>query len=315
LIKLTQLANLNITLLKIQPIMANNSSNTVRDYLKEIARTPLLKAEEEVKLANQIQAMLPLIDREELTIEEQNIVRQGQKAKQKMVQANLRLVVSIAKKYQNRGLSMLDLIQEGSIGLMRAAEKFDASKGYKFSTYSYWWIRQAMTRAIANYARTIRLPIHITQDLNKVKKANRQLSQKLGRKPTETEVAEELDMNLEKLRSLAQSARITRPMSLNATIDENNTELGQILPDDSHSPSDFVAEKEIVSNIQNLLHTLSPKQRDVITLRYGLNDGKTMTYEQIGNACGISRERVRQIKNKAMKLLKKRAIELSTLAG
>ncbi len=295
--------------------MASNSSNTVRDYLKEIARTPLLKAEEEVKLANQIQAMLPLIDREELTIEEQNIVYKGQKAKQKMVQANLRLVVSIAKKYQNRGLSMLDLIQEGSIGLMRASEKFDASKGYKFSTYSYWWIRQAMTRAIANYARTIRLPIHITQDLNKVKKANRQLSQKLGRKPTETEVAEELDMNLDKLRSLAQSARITRPMSLNATIDENNTELGQILPDDSHSPSDFVAEKEIVSNIQNLLHTLSPKQRDVITLRYGLNDGKTMTYEQIGNACGISRERVRQIKNKAMKLLKKRAIEFSTLAG
>lgn len=295
--------------------MANNSSNTVRDYLKEIARTPLLKPEEEVKLANQIHAMLPLIDREELTIEEQNIVRQGQKAKQKMVQANLRLVVSIAKKYQNRGLSMLDLIQEGSIGLMRASEKFDASKGYKFSTYSYWWIRQAMTRAIANHARTIRLPIHITQDLNKVKKANRQLSQKLGRKPTEAEVATELDMDLTKLRALAQSARITRPMSLNATIDENNTELGQILPDDSHSPSDFVAEKEVVSRIQSLLHTLSPKQRDVITLRYGLNDGKTMTYEQIGNVCGISRERVRQIKNKAMKLLKKRAIELSTLAG
>ena len=295
--------------------MANNSSNTVRDYLKEIARTPLLKPEEEVTLANQIQAMLPLIEQEELTVEEQNTVRQGQKAKQKMVQANLRLVVSIAKKYQNRGLSMLDLIQEGSIGLMRASEKFDASKGYKFSTYSYWWIRQAMTRAIANHARTIRLPIHITQDLNKVKKANRQLSQKLGRKPTEVEVAAELDIDLKKLRSLAQSARITRPMSLNATIDENNTELGQILPDDSHTPSDFVAEKEIVSKIQNLLHTLSPKQRDVITLRYGLNDGKTMTYEQIGNVCGISRERVRQIKNKAMKLLKKRAIELSTLAG
>ena len=295
--------------------MANNSSNTVRDYLKEIARTPLLKPEEEVKLANQIQAMLPLVNQEELTAEEKNIVRVGQKAKQRMVQANLRLVVSIAKKYQNRGLSMLDLIQEGSIGLMRASEKFDAGKGYKFSTYSYWWIRQAMTRAIANHARTIRLPIHITQDLNKIKKANRQLSQKLGRKPTETEVATELDMDLKKIRALAQSARITRPMSLNATIDENNTELGQILPDDSHTPSDFVAEKEIVSKIQNLLHTLSPKQRDVITLRYGLNDGKTMTYEQIGNVCGISRERVRQIKNKAMKLLKKRAIELSTLAG
>ena len=296
--------------------MANNSSNTVRDYLKEIGRTPLLKAEEEVKLANQIQAMLSLSEKEELTPQEQKIVRIGQKAKQKMVRANLRLVVSIAKKYQNRGLSMLDLIQEGSIGLMRAAEKFDATKGYKFSTYSYWWIRQAMTRAIANHARTIRLPIHITQDLNKIKKTTRKLSQKLGRKPSDREIADELDMDLKKLRSLAQSARITRPKSLNVTIDENQTELGQILADDSASPSDFVATQETRSQIQNLLHTLSPKQRDVITLRYGLNDGRTMTYEQIGDVCGISRERVRQIKNKAMKLLKKRAIQQhSSMAG
>jgi len=295
--------------------MANNSHNTVRDYLKEIGRTPLLKAEEEVKYANQIQAMLPLLEKEDLTLEEQKVIRLGQIAKQKMVEANLRLVVSIAKKYQNRGLSMLDLIQEGSIGLMRATEKFDAGKGYKFSTYSYWWIRQAMTRAIANYARTIRLPIHITQDLNKIKKSTRKLSQKLGRKPTDLEIANELDMDLKKLRSLAQSARITKPKSLNATIDENQTELGQILADDSASPSDFVASQETRAHIQSLLHTLSPKQRDVITLRYGLNDGKTMTYEQIGDVCGVSRERVRQIKNKAMKLLKKRAIEYSSLAG
>ena len=295
--------------------MANSSNNTVRDYLKEIGRTPLLKSEEEVKLANQIQAMLPLQDKKDLTLEEKRIVYLGQQAKQKMVKANLRLVVSIAKKYQNRGLSMLDLIQEGSIGLMRASEKFDASKGYKFSTYSYWWIRQAMTRAIANHARTIRLPIHITQDLNKVKKVTRQLSQKLGRRPSDSEIARELDMDLKKLRALAQSARITKPKSLNATIDENQTELGQILADDSASPSDFVANQEVRTQIQNLLHTLSPKQRDVITLRYGLKDGKTMTYEQIGEICGISRERVRQIKNKAMKLLKKRAIGLSTLAG
>ena len=295
--------------------MANTNNNSVTSYLKEIGRTPLLKSEEEVRLANQIQAMLPLLEQENLTLEEQKIVRQGQLAKRKMTQANLRLVVSIAKKYQNRGLSLLDLIQEGSIGLMRAAEKFDPSKGYKFSTYSYWWIRQAMTRAIANYARTIRLPIHITQDLNKIKKANRQLSQKLGRKPTDLEVAEELDIDLTKLRSLAESARMTRPRSLNATIDENQTELGQILPDDSASPSDFVAERETVSKIQGLLETLSPKQRDVIILRYGLKDGRTMTYEQIGNVCGISRERVRQIKNKAMKQLKKRAIKLSAVAG
>ena len=295
--------------------MANTNNNSVTSYLKEIGRTPLLKSEEEVKLANQIQAMLPLLEKEDLTPEEQKIVRQGQLAKRKMTQANLRLVVSIAKKYQNRGLSLLDLIQEGSIGLMRAAEKFDPSKGYKFSTYSYWWIRQAMTRAIANYARTIRLPIHITQDLNKIKKVNRQLSQKLGRKPTDAEVAEELDIEITKLRSLAESARMTRPRSLNATIDENQTELGQILPDDSASPSDFVAERETVSKIQGLLDTLSPKQRDVIILRYGLKDGRTMTYEQIGNVCGISRERVRQIKNKAMKQLKKKAIKLSAVAG
>ena len=295
--------------------MANNSHNTVRDYLKEIGRTPLLTAEEEVKYANQIQAMLPLLEQENLTPEEERVVRLGQRAKQKMVEANLRLVVSIAKKYQNRGLSMLDLIQEGSIGLMRATEKFDAGKGYKFSTYSYWWIRQAMTRAIANHARTIRLPIHITQDLNKIKKSTRKLSQKLGRKPTDQEIADELDMDLKKLRALAQSARITKPKSLNATIDENQTELGQILADDSASPSEFVAGQETRAHIQSLLHTLSPKQRDVITLRYGLNDGKTMTYEQIGDVCGVSRERVRQIKNKAMKLLKKRAIEYSSLAG
>ncbi len=293
------------------------TNNSVTSYLKEIGRTPLLKSEEEVKLANQIQAMLPLLEKDpqSLTPEEQKLIYQGQAAKRKMTQANLRLVVSIAKKYQNRGLSLLDLIQEGSIGLMRAAEKFDPSKGYKFSTYSYWWIRQAMTRAIANHARTIRLPIHITQDLNKIKKTNRQLSQKLGRKPTDSEVAEELDMEIAKLRSLAESARMTKPRSLNATIDENQTELGQILPDDSSSPSDFVAERETVAKIQNLLDTLSPKQRDVIILRYGLKDGKTMTYEQIGNVCGISRERVRQIKNKAMKQLKKRAIKLSAVAG
>lgn len=295
--------------------MANNSNNTVRDYLKEIGRTPLLKAEEEVEYANQIQAMLPLLDKANPTPDEQRIIHQGQIAKQKMVEANLRLVVSVAKKYQNRGLSMLDLIQEGSIGLMRATEKFDAGKGYKFSTYSYWWIRQAMTRAIANYARTIRLPIHITQDLNKIKKVTRQLSQQLGRKPSDREVATELDMDLDKLRSLAQSARITKPKSLNVTIDENQTELGQILADDSASPADFVSSQETRAHIQSLLHTLSPKQRDVITLRYGLNDGKTMTYEQIGDVCGVSRERVRQIKNKAMKLLKQRAIEYSSLAG
>ncbi|MGK7936910.1 MAG: sigma-70 family RNA polymerase sigma factor [Xenococcaceae cyanobacterium] len=295
--------------------MANNPEDTVRKYLKEIGRTPLLTVEEEVKLANQIQAMLSLLDKDDLTPEEKNIIHRGQRAKQKMVEANLRLVVSVAKKYQNRGLSLLDLIQEGSIGLMRGVEKFDASKGYRFSTYSYWWIRQAMTRAIANHARTIRLPIHVTQELNKIKKTTRQLSQKLGRKPSDREIAQELGIEIKKLRSLAQSAIIAKPKSLNVTIDENQTELGQILADDSISPTNFLANQEISSQIQNLLYTLSPKQRDIITLRYGLKDGKTMTYQQIGDICGISRERVRQIQNRAMKLLKARVTKHSSLVG
>lgn len=289
--------------------------NTVANYLKEIGRTPLLSGAEEIRLANQIQTMMPLLEQKSLTMEEEKIVRQGQLAIQKMAKANLRLVVSIAKKYQNRGLSLLDLIQEGSIGVMRAAEKFDPGKGYKFSTYSYWWIRQAMTRAIANQARIIRLPIHITQDLNKIKKITRQLSQELGRKPTEEEIAAELDVGVKKLRSIVQASRITKPRSLNATIDDNQTELGQILADDSATPTDFIIDQELSSQVGNLLNTLSPKQRDVITLRFGLKDGKTMTYEQIGDQCGISRERVRQIKNKALKLLKKRASVLSHQAG
>lgn len=293
----------------------NNSDNSVKSYLKEIGRIPLLSSEEEVRLANQVQAMLLLLDKENLTLEEKRTVRQGQKAKRKMVQANLRLVVSIAKKYQNRDLTLLDLIQEGSIGLMKGVEKFDPGKGYKFSTYSYWWIRQAIIRAIANQARIIRLPINVTQDINKIKKVTRQLSQNLGRKPTEQEIAQELDINLKKLRSLVQAARTSKPKSLNLTIDENQTELGQLLADNSASPSDFIAKQEMRSQIQDLLDTLSPKQRDVISLRYGLNDGKTMTYEQIGSQCGISRERVRQIKNKALKMLQQEAIENMNLAG
>ncbi len=293
----------------------NSSDNAVKNYLKGIGRIPLLSVAEEIKLANQIQAMLPLLDKKNLTLEEKKIIRQGQRAKQKMVKANLRLVVSIAKKYQNRGMALLDLIQEGSIGLMKGVEKFDPSKGYKFSTYIYWWIRQAMTRAIANQARTIRLPLHITQDLNKIKKVTRQLFISLGRKPTDREIAEELNLEVKKLNSLVRAAKITEPKSLNLTIDENQTELGQILADDSASPSDFVAKQEMRSQIQNLLYTLSTQQRDVITLRYGLNDGKTMTYEQIGNHCGISREKVRQIKNKAIKLLQQQAIAQANLAG
>ena len=287
------------------------SDITVAKYLKEIGRNPLLSGSEEIEYANQIQAMMPLLEKDDLNATELQIVRVGQLARQKLAQANLRLVVSIAKKYQNRGLSLLDLIQEGSIGVMRATEKFDPTKGYKFSTYSYWWIKQAMTRAIANQSRTIRLPIHITDKLNKIKTTTRKLSQELGRKPTEEEIAEQLDITPERLRYIVQASYRAKPKSLNLTIDDNNTELGQILADDSASPTDFVVEQELSSQVVSLLDTLSPKQKDVIMLRFGLKDGQTKTYEQIGELCGISRESVRQIKNKALRLLKKQGAGLA----
>jgi RNA polymerase sigma factor (sigma-70 family) len=290
-------------------------SNNIEIYLKQIGRIPLLSATQEVDLANQVQLMLPLLEKEQLTPEEQEIVRQGQLAKQQMTQANLRLVVSIAKKYQNRGLSLLDLIQEGSLGLIRAIEKFDPDKGYKFSTYAYWWIRQAVTRAIANQSRAIRLPIHIIQDLNKIKKITRQLSQELGRQPTEREIAREMKLNLKKLRIIKAAAQKTKLKSLNVKIDENQTELAQILATDSPSPTEIVTETERSNQIASLLETLSPKQQDVISLRYGLDDGIPKTYEEIGTRCGISRERVRQIIHRAMKLLKKRAIQLEVSFG
>lgn len=290
-------------------------SNNIEIYLKQIGRIPLLSATQEVDLANQVQSMLLLLEKKQLTNEEQEIVARGQLAKQRMTQANLRLVVSIAKKYQNRGLSLLDLIQEGSLGLIRAIEKFDPDKGYKFSTYAYWWIRQAVTRAIANQSRAIRLPIHIIQDLNKIKKITRQLSQELGRQPTERELAKAMKLSLKKLRIIKAAAQKTRLRSLNVKIDDNQTELAQIIATDSPSPTEVVAETERNSQIATLLETLSPKQQNVISLRYGLEDGIPKTYEEIGTRCGISRERVRQIVHRAIKLLKKRADQLEVSFG
>ncbi len=292
-----------------------NSDNAVAKYLKDIGRNPLLSGVEEIEYANQIQAMIPLLELDNLTLDQQEIVRRGQLARQELAKTNLRLVVSIAKKYQNNGLSLLDLIQEGSIGVMRAAEKFDPSKGYKFSTYSYWWIKQAMIRAIANQSRTIRLPIHITDKLSKIKKANRELGERLGRTPTEAEIAHELEITVERLRYLVQASYRAKPKSLNLTIDENQTELGQLLADDSATPTDFIVEQELSSQVRDLLDTLPSREKDVIMLRFGLKDGQTKTYEQIGELCGISRESVRKIKNKALRLLKKQSVGLSLNAG
>ncbi len=290
-------------------------SKTVEKYLKEIGKIPLLKAEEEVKLANQVQAMMSLIDKDNLTPEEKQIILRGKKARQKIAQANLRLVVSIAKKYHNRGLSFLDLIQEGSLGLIKGIEKFDPSKGYKFSTYAYWWIRQGITRAIANQGRIIRLPIHITQELNKVKKVTRELSQDLARTPTEQEIADKLDIKVSRLRKIKQAGRNTKPGSLNLIIDENQTELEQLLAADAPSPNDVLDENDLRTRINRLLNNLSPRQKDVIVMRFGLDNSKPLTYQEIGDRCGISRERVRQIKNRGMRILKTKAKFSSELAS
>ena len=287
------------------------SDNSVTQYLKEIGRSPLLTGAEEIKYANQIQAMMALVEKDNPSPDEQKIIRQGQLARQAMAKSNLRLVVSIAKKYQNRGLSLLDLIQEGSIGVMRAAEKFDPGKGYKFSTYSYWWIKQAMTRAISNQSRTIRLPIHITEKLNKIKKVTYELSQQLGRKPTEAEVAQALNIEVKKLRQTIQASLRAKPKSLNATINENQTELGELLADESASPTDFIYEQELSAQVRTLLDKLSPRQKDVIMLRFGLKDGQKKTYAQISELCGISRETVRQVKHKAIKILQQQGAMLA----
>ncbi len=291
------------------------SIDSIRIYLQQIGRTPLLTPEEEFNLASQVKAMMSLLEKENLTPEEQKTIKRGQQAKQKMVKANLRLVVSIAKKYQNRGLSLLDLVQEGSIGLMQGVERFDPDRGYKFSTYAYWWVRQAITRAIAQQARTIRLPIHITDSLNKIKKTLRELSVELGRKPTEEEMAEKLEIPLEKLRKISQAAYKTNSRSLNIVLDENNTELEDILPDETRSPSDFVKQQELESKIDELLGNLPPRQREIIALRYGLQNGKRMSYKEIGKQCGLSHERVRQLNNRAMRTLKRKAFPFQELTG
>ncbi len=290
--------------------------DTVRHYLQSIGKTPLLSSAEEIKLAEEIQAMLPLLEKEQLSQEEEKTLARGRKARERMIEANLRLVVSIAKKYLNSGLSLLDLVQEGSLGLIRGVEKFDPTRGYKFSTYAYWWVRQGITRAIAEQSRTIRLPIHINENLNRYRKSIRELTLQLGRKPTQKEIAENMGISVERLQFLQQAAFKTKSRSLNVVIDENHTELGQLLPDeDSISPSDFVRQEEKISQINHLLESLTPRQKEVIILRFGLHDGNPMSYKAIGEQCGISHERARQIYSRALKILRKQTDEADKLAG
>jgi RNA polymerase primary sigma factor len=300
------------------------TEDSIRIYLQEIGRIRLLRAEEEIELARKIADLLELerirekmIDRddrvptdrewgEEVEMELPAFKRRlylGRRAKDKMVQSNLRLVVSIAKKYMNRGLSFQDLIQEGSLGLIRAAEKFDHEKGYKFSTYATWWIRQAITRAIADQSRTIRLPVHLYETISRIKKTTKILSQEMGRKPTEEEIATRMEMTIEKLRFIAKSAQL--PISLETPIGkEEDSRLGDFIEADGETPEDQVSKSLLREDLENVLDTLSPRERDVLRLRYGLDDGRMKTLEEIGQIFNVTRERIRQIEAKALRKLR-----------
>ncbi|WP_137630103.1 RNA polymerase sigma factor RpoD [Secundilactobacillus hailunensis] len=260
-------------------------NDPVRMYLKEIGRVKLLTADEEVALALRIE--------------------QGDEdAKQELAEANLRLVVSIAKRYVGRGMQFLDLIQEGNMGLMKAVEKFDYRKGFKFSTYATWWIRQAITRAIADQARTIRIPVHMVETINKLIRIQRQLLQDLGREPTPEEIGAEMDMPTEKVREILKIAQ--EPVSLETPIgEEDDSHLGDFIQDDdATSPADHAAYELLKEQLESVLDTLTDREENVLRLRFGLDDGRTRTLEEVGKVFGVTRERIRQIEAKALRKLR-----------
>jgi RNA polymerase primary sigma factor len=257
----------------------------VRMYLKEIGKVPLLSAEEEIKLANRIE-------------------NDDQEAKKKLAEANLRLVVSIAKRYVGRGMLFLDLIQEGNLGLLKAVEKFDYRKGFKFSTYATWWIRQAITRAIADQARTIRIPVHMVETINKLIRVSRQLLQELGREPSPEEVAKEMNMEVEKVREIMKIAQ--EPVSLETPIgEEEDSHLGDFIPDeDALAPAEAAAYTMLKEQLMDVLDTLTPREEKVLRLRFGLDDGRARTLEEVGKEFKVTRERIRQIEAKALRKLR-----------
>jgi len=286
------------------------SPDLVRAYLNGIGRTKLLTAEREVELARRIEAglyaeeVLPEVRDAELAGDLLTVAREGRAAKDHLLEANLRLVVSIAKRYTGRGMAFLDLIQEGNLGLIRAVEKFDYTKGYKFSTYATWWIRQAITRAMADQARTIRIPVHMVEVINKLGRIQRELLQDLGREPTPEELAKEMDITPEKVLEIQQYAR--EPISLDQTIgDEGDSQLGDFIEDSEAVVAvDAVSFSLLQDQLQQVLQTLSEREAGVVRLRFGLTDGQPRTLDEIGQVYGVTRERIRQIESKTMSKLR-----------
>jgi RNA polymerase primary sigma factor len=292
------------------------SADSVRAYLKQIGKVALLNAEEEVELAKRIEAGLYAAERVRTTEDPTDkltpqlrrdlrwIVRDGERAKNHLLEANLRLVVSLAKRYTGRGMAFLDLIQEGNLGLIRAVEKFDYTKGYKFSTYATWWIRQAITRAMADQARTIRIPVHMVEVINKLGRIQRELLQDLGREPTPEELAKEMDITPEKVLEIQQYAR--EPISLDQTIgDEGDSQLGDFIEDSEAVVAvDAVSFTLLQDQLQSVLATLSEREAGVVRLRFGLTDGQPRTLDEIGQVYGVTRERIRQIESKTMSKLR-----------
>lgn len=269
-------------------IILNDSisvDDPVRMYLKEMGKVPLLSADEEIEIA-------------------QRVEKGDEKAKEKLAEANLRLVVSIAKRYVGRGMLFLDLIQEGNLGLIKAVEKFDYTKGYKFSTYATWWIRQAITRAIADQARTIRIPVHMVETIHKLSRVKRQLVQSLGRDPLPEEIAEAMDVSVERVREIIKIAQ--DPVSLETPIgEEENSHLGDFIPDDDIPlPSDAAAATLLKEQLMQVLSTLTPREEKVLRLRFGIDDGRQRTLEEVGKEFNVTRERIRQIEAKALRKLR-----------
>ena len=288
----------------------------VRMYLKEIGKVDLLTSEQEVALAQKMvagqeaKAQLEEMEAEGIELPEdarkemEKLIKAGERAKQSLAEANLRLVVSIAKRYVGRGMLFLDLIQEGNLGLIKAVEKFDYTKGYKFSTYATWWIRQAITRAIADQARTIRIPVHMVETINKVIRVSRQLLQELGHDPSPEEISLEMNMPVDKVREILKIAQ--EPVSLETPIgEEEDSHLGDFIPDeDASEPSEAASFTLLKEQLVDVLSTLTPREEKVLKLRFGIEDGRTRTLEEVGKEFNVTRERIRQIEAKALRKLR-----------